>query len=137
MTDHEDQHGHLLESRPVIPIIQPPPGVPPCWVELTGVITTEDGVTEINEELWVVGFIDPLLDQPAAGGPVVLTPYGALTLGTYVARRKFDRVGWKIAVQDPRSLLESQQAMRAAAQAAASAQRLHIAGPIGPTGRPQ
>ncbi len=136
MTHSHDHDGELLEARPIIPIIPPPFGVPPSWVELEGSIPNEAGQpADLHEELWVVGYLDPLLNEPAAGMPVVLTVLGALSLGTYVIRRRITNPSWRLVIQSPATLLQQQQQAMRAAQAAAG-QRLHVAGPLGPTGRP-
>lgn len=130
MTDHHHDH----EQRPngSVPIIQPPFGVPPSWVELTGQIVDPDGVTVVNEELWVIGFIDPLLNQPAAGGPVVLTRVGALSLGTYVHRRGLTDVKWTLVIQTPGMMKHEREQQRAAMAAMQGQPRIHVAGPLGP-----
>lgn len=123
MSDHE---------HPTVPIIPTPYGVPPAWVRLRGQIVTDDGVTVIDEELWIVGFLDPLLNQPAAGMPVVLTPIGALSVGTYVARRKIQDLSWSIVIQTPAALQHEREQQRAAAAAVLGQPRIHVAGPLGP-----
>ena len=130
MTDHDHDH----RPNGAIPIIPPPFGVPPSWVKLTGQIVDAEGVTEIEEELWIVGFIDPLLNEPAAGGPVVLTPFGAITLGVYVRRRQLTDVKWSVVIQTPAMMQHDREMQRNAALAAINAQqpRIHVAGPLGP-----
>lgn len=124
MSDHE---------HPTVPIIPTPYGVPPAWVRLRGQIVTDDGVTVIDEELWIVGFLDPLLNQPAAGMPVVLTAVGALSVGSYVHRRQIQDVSWSIAIQTPGMLQQEREQQRAAMAALQQqAPRIHVAGPLGP-----
>lgn len=111
----------------------PPFGVPPAFVELVGVIANDEGVTKVSEQLWVVGYIDPLADVGSAGNPIVLVPFhGVMPLARYVHARGITDQQWRVVTPSPAEMMHRQEMMQAAAAAAAGGPRIHVAGPLGP-----
>ena len=116
-----------------ITVLPPPFGVPPAFVDLAGVIANDDGVEQVSEQLWVVGYIDPLADVASAGQPIVLVPFhGAMPLARYVHARGITDQRWRVVTPSPAEMQQQQEMIRAAAAAAAGGPRLHVAGPLGP-----